>query len=287
MKDTECIELLQWALPRMGLRWSGFRKVRRQACKRISRRMRELGLETPDAYRSLLERDPDEWQVLDAACRITISRFYRDKHVFDVLAKSILPEIAKQAQEEARAVRCWCAGCASGEEVYTLAILWDRMIADAFPSLEFEIIGTDADPVMIKHADKACFSSGSLKDMPPEWLGSTFGQSDSAYCVKAHHRRNVTILDQDIREEMPEGPFDLVLCRNLVLTYFKESLQCRILGRIAARLRSGAYLVIGAHESLPDGVAELEPVSECREIFAFSEGRVTFTGKQSAQSLLG
>jgi hypothetical protein len=79
MQDAECVALLRWALPRLGLRWPGFRKVRRQVCKRINRRIKELGLADVAAYREHLERVPEEWPRLDALCRITISRFYRDR----------------------------------------------------------------------------------------------------------------------------------------------------------------------------------------------------------------
>jgi chemotaxis protein methyltransferase CheR len=85
MQDAECVALLRWALPRLGLRWPGFRKVRRQVCKRITRRIRELGLADVTTYRERLESVPEEWPELDALCRITISRFYRDRAVFDHL----------------------------------------------------------------------------------------------------------------------------------------------------------------------------------------------------------
>ncbi len=273
LKDAECIKFLQWALPRMDLRWPGFRRVRRQVCKRISRRMRELELGTIDDYQSFLECEPEEWRVLDAACRITISRFYRDKHVFDVLGDAILPELAARARKEVRSVRCWCAGCASGEELYTLAILWDWVIVPACPGIEFDAIGSDADTVMTERAKRACFASGSFKDMPPEWLGASFDRSNGAFCVKAHHRRNVTILGQDIREDMPDGPFDLIFCRNLVFTYFERSLQLEALQRIKTRLRPGGFLVIGAHEMLPEEAAGFKEVSGCREIYCLETQR--------------
>jgi len=82
MTDLECILFLQWALPRLRLRWARFRKVRRQVCKRISSRMRELELPDTAAYRSFLEAHPAEWPLLDSLCRVTISRFCRDCAVF-------------------------------------------------------------------------------------------------------------------------------------------------------------------------------------------------------------
>lgn len=273
MNDKDCVAFLQWALPQLGMRWPGFRKVRRQVCKRIARRMKELDLQTVGQYLDRLADDEDEWQVLDAACRITISRFYRDKHVFDVLADSVLPAIFNRALREGRPVRCWCAGCASGEEAYTLAIVCDIVIRPAFPEVVFDIVGTDADPVMIGRAEKACYAAGSLKDFPPEWLDRAFDKTDSEFCVAARHRERVTVLCQDIRDEMPEGPFDLVLCRNLVLTYFEAASQSRILKQIAARLRPGGYLVIGAHEKLPEGNYGLQVLTTCNQILRYANGR--------------
>ena len=97
MKNAECVDFLQWALPRLGMRWPGFRKVRRQVCKRIDRRLRELGLPDLAAYRIRLGQDSTEWKFLDGACRITISRFYRDRGVFDALGANVLPALARAA----------------------------------------------------------------------------------------------------------------------------------------------------------------------------------------------
>ena len=133
MKSTDCFAFLQWALPQLSLRWYGFRKVRNQVCKRIRRRMETLGLEDFAVYQDHLERHPEEWAILDGFCRITISRFYRDRNVFRVLGERVLPQLAQRAAQEKRDVACWSAGCASGEEVYTLRILWDLTLADSSP----------------------------------------------------------------------------------------------------------------------------------------------------------
>ncbi len=94
MKDTDCIAFLQWALPRMHLRWPGFRKVRRQVCRRIQRRLQILGLSDLRAYRDYLKRHTEEWSVLDHMTPITISSFYRDKAVWDFLWHEVLEQLA-------------------------------------------------------------------------------------------------------------------------------------------------------------------------------------------------
>lgn len=266
MRDEECVAFLQWALPRLQLRWVGFRKVRRQVCKRLRHRLRELGLENLAQYRSRLDADPAEWAALDDLCHITISRLYRDRHVFDCLGMQVLPELGKMASLESRPVRCWCAGCASGEEVYTLRILWDLEIQPSLPDTRFELIGTDVEDIVLERARRGCFSAGSFKDAPAQWREAAFNRVGNIYCVKDAHREALTFLHQDIRFEIPQGPFDLILCRNLVFTYFEPELQLTMLDRMASVLREGGYLVIGAHERLPKDGSRFEPLPGCREI---------------------
>ena len=96
VRDSECIAFLRWSLLKLGLRWQGFRKVRKTVCKRVDRRLRELGLIAASDYRAYLEGYPEEWAVLDSMCRIPISRFWRDRAVFACLADKILPNLAKR-----------------------------------------------------------------------------------------------------------------------------------------------------------------------------------------------
>src|SRR5690242_19600070 len=158
MKDTQCVAFLQWALPRLGMRWAGFRKVRRQVCERLGWRLAELGLPDLDAYRALLEREPEEWVTLEALTHITISRFYRDRGVFGFLAAEVLPDLAASGR-----VRAWSAGCASGEEAYTLSIMWELELAERFPSAKFAVLASDVEEAMLGLARRGCYGAGSLR----------------------------------------------------------------------------------------------------------------------------
>lgn len=252
MQDTECVALLRWALPRLGLRWPGFRRVHRQVCKRIARRIKELGLADIAAYRAHLERVPEEWPRLDALCRITISRVYRDRAVFDHLGEAVLPALAAAAlARQDPTLRCWSAGCGSGEEPYSLALLWALRVGPTFPGLSLEVVATDADAHVLERAARACYPRGALRELPPEWISHAFVRDDGNDCLRPAFRQGVLFLRQDIRSAQPEGPFDLVLCRNLAFTYFDTCLQRRTLEDIAARMRPGAALVIGKDEKLP------------------------------------
>ncbi len=256
MSASACVQFLQWALPQLGLAWPGFRRVHRQVCKRIGRRLQALGLSGPAAYRAYLESHPEEWQVLDSFCRISVSRLVRDRLVFDWLARTVLPELAADAAARgARELRCWSAGCASGEEPYSLSILWRLELASRFPDLIFGIVATDVDEQLLERARLARYRRTSLREVPPAWIGAAFTRVGELFVLDPEFRRGVEFRCEDIRDRVPSGPFDLILCRNLAFTYFEPPLQCRTLARMLAVLRPGGAFVIGLREHLPEGAS--------------------------------
>jgi chemotaxis protein methyltransferase CheR len=267
MPDENCVLFLQWALPRLDLAWPGFRKVRGQVCKRIKQRMHSLGIASFADYRARLEADPREWQVLDGFCRITISRFWRDRSPFDALRQVVLPEIAMRAATEQREARIWSAGCASGEEPYSVKILWDLEVSPKFPKASLGMIATDRDEPLLDRARRACYPKTSLRELPPELAARAFTESNGCWCLKPAHRQGVLFLPQNVRQEAPPGRFDLVLCRNLAFTYFAAALQEAVLERIAASLEPRGVLVIGSPEHLPGSLARWRPFGDHRTIF--------------------
>ncbi|MEJ2331307.1 MAG: CheR family methyltransferase [Desulfobulbaceae bacterium] len=154
MKDEACICFLQWALPHLHMRWPGFRKVRGQVCKRLGSRLVELNLSDLKSYRMYLENNPLEWHILDSMCRITISRFYRDKGVYSFLRTQVFPALIENAgQNGDKNLSCWCIGAASGEEPYSLSVLWELSgLKKGGTSLK--IVATEVDQHMIGRARK-------------------------------------------------------------------------------------------------------------------------------------
>jgi chemotaxis protein methyltransferase CheR len=267
VNDRDCTAFLQWALPRLELRWFGFRKVRRQVCKRLTRRMRALGVDNFTAYRERLEADPMEWRIFDECCHIPISRFFRDRGIFEFVRGHVLPDIAARAKREGRDARVWSAGCASGEEPYTLKILWDVEIITAYPTVSVSIIASDVDKAMLARAREGCFKQTSLHELPPTLIEKAFDRVGSQHCIKPKHREGIEFLNQDLRLEMPPHLFDLILCRYVVFTYFAISLQRKVLASMLERLRPEGYLVIGTHEELPGDVPELVSLATAPKIF--------------------
>ncbi len=252
MRDQECVDLLQWMLPLLHMRWTGFRRVRKQVCKRLSRRLRELGLRSATDYRRYLEANPQEWAVADSLLRVTISRFYRDRGMFAYLGNVVLPGLGAKAMAAGRKeLLAWSAGCASGEEPYSLALLWHFEAAARLPRLTLRILGTDVDEHLLLRAQQGCYPPGCLKDLPERWRLEAFDMVGTSYRLKARHMSCVAFQLHDLRAEPPAGPFDLVLCRNLAFTYFDRPLQLATGRKLSDRLRAGGALVLGAHERLP------------------------------------
>ncbi|MFO7768006.1 MAG: CheR family methyltransferase [bacterium] len=262
MEDERCVSFLQWALPKMGMRWEGFRKPRGQVCNRIEERMEELGLPGSSAYRDHLREHPGEWEELRRLCRVTISRFMRDREVWRWLFREYLPEEAGGMAEE-ETFRCWSAGCASGEEPYTVSLLWYRHVAGPHPALDLEVMGTDIDEEVLQRARRGCYPESSLKELEEDIVDEAFrrtGDEADPLCLRRAFRRPVSFRRQDLLEGMPEGDFPLILCRNLVFTYYQEGLQREVLEGLVARLPAGGLLVAGSSEEIPGGDHPLEEI---------------------------
>jgi len=236
--------------------------VRRQVCRRLRNRFQQLGLEDFISYKNYLLDHPDEWSVVDACCRITISRFYRDARVFEQLCQA-LPTLVQLSQERRdSSLRCWCAGCASGEEVYTLKLIEHFRLSNQKLFLPLHILGTDVDEYLLSRARRGCYAKGTLKELPQPWIAQAFDVNQQ-YCLKSAFREGIQFEQQDIRKQMPDGLFHLLLCRNLAFTYFEPILQQEVLRGILHRLVPQGILVIGKKESLPiiDGNSQLIELS--------------------------
>jgi chemotaxis protein methyltransferase CheR len=246
MRDAEWVRFLQWALPRLRMRWRGFRKVRGQVIKRIRRRIDDLSLAGLDAYRARLESDDAEWSALDACCRVTISRFLRDRAVW----KRIAEELRRRGE-----TRAWCAGCASGEEPHTLALIAREVGA------RISILATDADAHLLDRARTGRYRSSSLRELSDDRIAAAFVREGDESVLRPELRDGIAWRQEDLRASMPDGPFDLILCRYLAFTYFDDELQRSVLDRISRRLAPEGILVLGTHERPPSDA--FEALSPC------------------------
>ncbi len=248
--DAECVRFLQAVLPRLRMRWPGFRKVRRQVRKRLRRRLLELSLPPLAAYRDHLDEHADEWNVLDSLCRISISRFHRGIRAFEEIRSRVLPAIASAAQRAGEPLHCWSAGCASGEEPFSLSMAWSLELQEAVPGVALRVLATDIDPHMLERARAARYTRGSLKDLPLDWR-SHFERVGDDYVLPERFRQGVELRQADVRGPAPAERFRLILCRHLVFTYFAPALQAEVLQRFLGALEPGGFLVVAPKEMLP------------------------------------
>lgn len=268
MKDEDCVAFLQWALPQLRMRWSGFRKVRGQVCKRLQRRINALSLEGISNYRDYLRQNREEWLILDELSRVSISRFYRDKQMFTLLEQEVLPTLAQQAMSCGdRCLKVWSVGCSSGEEPYTVSLLWRLRLQSQFPEIGLHILASDADSNMIRRAKAAAYRYSTIKNLPQPWRDEGFIQNGEYFFLKMEYQQDVLFSVDDVRKHLPEERFHLVLCRNLVFTYYEEALQRELLEQLKGVIVEKGGLVLGVHETLPEHTSGFEPWSERLSVY--------------------
>ncbi len=240
-------EFLREVAPRLGLQWRPFN--RKGIKRRIERRMAEVGRSTFQDYLRKFEEEPEERELLATLLTVTISRFFRDRTVFDILAQSILPGLLKEEKRERLSI--WSIGCASGEEPYSLFLLWKWRLEKAWPQVRLSVVATDIDGDLLKRAEERRYKKSSLREVPEEIVEAFFEREDDLYRLKVPLGESIEFRRHDILREETYSDIDLVLCRNLAFTYFSKESQILVLKKIAFGLREKGYLVIGKDENLP------------------------------------
>jgi chemotaxis protein methyltransferase CheR len=247
------VTFLQWALPKMGYQWDGFRKPRGQVLKRIRKRMQELELSGGYAeYQAYLQEHPDEWKMLDRLCDVTISNFFRDRKLWDFLQDQVMPELFENNEGT---LSIWSAGCCNGEEAYSCAIIFSQLRETSEFEGEISILASDRNPEVLKRAQRGIYPGGALKELSDEevktWFHRREYDDEVKYVIRKQLTDLITFEHRDIRTSLPAGLFDLILCRNLVFTYFEKKEQIHFLDRLKYHLHPKGYLIIGANENLP------------------------------------
>ena len=253
MNDREFAKLLRW----FELSWEGYRKVRKGVKKRISHHMQELGCRSVDEYLERLGRDVELAGETERLLAVSISRFFRDRYLWEVLESRVVPELIATRHGT---IKVWSAGCARGEEIYSLKIVWCRlgMRLEALPAIE--AWATDVNPVVLNMAKDGIYSRSSLKELPAELLEACFEQIDKTrFAVRASLKEGIVWRVHNLlRDDPPQVDFHLIFLRNSLLTYYEDPLRKNALSRVLNALVPGGLLIIGAKEHMPQTDA-LEP----------------------------
>lgn len=245
--------------------------------RRIERRLAARRVNTLEDYLVLVESDTDE---LDRLCKdilISVTAFFRDREAFEVLRASL--KVMLQEKQPGDEIRLWVAGCATGEEAYTMAILLAELLGPNLVHYRIQIFATDIDMNALAIARRGSYNEGVLNDMDEELLNRYFTRSTGNHFeISRTLREMVVVARQDIVQDPPFLRLDLVSCRN-VLIYLNADLQAKVLSTFHYGLRVGGLLFLGKSEGIFQQESLFSPADKSAHLFRrqAGEGRLVST----------
>jgi two-component system CheB/CheR fusion protein len=261
--DPRFERLLEFVRDERGFDYTGYRRP--TLTRRFEKRMQEVGAADWDAYQAHLAEHPEEFAELFNTILINVTGFFRDAETWEVVAEEVIPRLLDEKASEAP-LRVWSAGCASGEEPYTVAML----LAEALGEEEFrrrvKIYATDVDDEALGEARDATYTVKQLEKVPPELRERYFSQTNHGFAFSNELRRAVIFGRNDLHRDPPISRVDLLVSRN-TLMYFGSELQQRILANFYFALNRGGFLVVGKAEALQSGGNFFQPYNLKRRIF--------------------
>ncbi|HEY2541543.1 MAG TPA: CheR family methyltransferase, partial [Gaiellaceae bacterium] len=261
--DPEFEQLLEFVRDARGFDYTGYRRP--TLLRRFDKRLEAVGVEGWAAYRAYLEQHPEEFGELFNMILINVTGFFRDKETWDVVAAEVIPQMLA-AREEAGPIRVWSAGCASGEEPYTVAMLLAEAMGEQPYKERVKIYATDVDGDALAEAREATYTAKQLADVPEELRERYFQPANGGFAFRSDLRRSVIFGRNDLHRDPPISRVDLLVSRN-TLMYFSPEIQERILSNFYFSLRRGGYLVVGKAEALQQGRRHFSPYNLKRRIF--------------------
>ncbi|MEH1795467.1 CheR family methyltransferase [Nostoc sp.] len=245
-KDPEFENLLIYLRQNRGFDFTGYK--RSTLMRRVRKRMQSLTIENFEEYLDYLEVDPEEFNYLFNTILINVTAFFRDSSAWQYLAEEILPNLIKNKKTSDQ-IRIWSAGCASGEEAYTLAMLMTEMLGAENFRQRVKIYATDVDEDALNQARQAVYSAKDIQAVPEELRQKYFDIIGNRYVFRPDLRRSVIFGRHDLLQDAPISRLDLLVSRNTMM-YFNSETQGRILARFHFALNDNSYLFLGKAEML-------------------------------------
>ncbi len=233
--------------------------------RRIERRMLQHDIENPEVYARYLKEHQEEVHLLFKELLINVTSFFRDPEAFEALRKEVLPRILA-GKPEGWVFRVWVAGCASGEEAYSIAMLLRERADETRLDFKVQIYATDLDEDAIAFARAGAYPPNIVQDLTPERLRRFFLKEDAGYRVKKEIREMVVFAVQNVTKDPPFTRLDLLSCRNLMI-YLEPDLQDRLISIFHYALRAGGVLFLSPSESLGQGAEQFKPISRKWKLF--------------------
>jgi two-component system, chemotaxis family, CheB/CheR fusion protein len=260
---NDFVKLLEYLKSSRGFDFSGYKLA--SLIRRVQKRMQQVGVESYSDYIDYLEVHQDEFGPLFNTILINVTSFFRDPVAWETLTAQVLPRIleGKDAEEP---IRCWSAGCASGEEAYTLAMV----LAEAMGEQEFrqrvKIYATDADDEALAEARQGSYSEAQVQSVPPELLAKYFENQGERRVFRPDLRRALIFGRHDLVQDAAISRLDLLVCRN-ALMYFNAETQAKIIARFHFALNKNGYIFLGKAETMLSHSGSFRPESLKARIF--------------------
>jgi chemotaxis protein methyltransferase CheR len=262
MDDIQFQKLLDY----LGYSWSGYRKVKKGVKKRIRKHMQRLGCGDIRAYLNILAHQAESRQECELLMTVSISRFFRDRPLWEMLENRWLPDIVAK---NPTSIKVWSAGCACGEEVYSFKIIWENLSKRLGPLPQLEILASDRHPQYIGRAQSGIYNRSSLREVAVEVAAAFFERRKGSrqLVIKDELKSHIRWEIRHLLDDPPESVFNLIFLRNNILTYCRQKDQIPALIDIVERLKSGGLFIIGSRESLPAEVVNLVPTTAFPYVF--------------------
>jgi two-component system, chemotaxis family, CheB/CheR fusion protein len=274
--------LLEFLKANRNFDFTGYKRASLQ--RRIDKRMQEAGIAGYDAYLKHLEDTPEEFARLFDTVLINVTSFFRDDAPWKILSDTIIPEILARKPEDSP-IRAWSAGCATGEEAYTLAMVLAEVLGEKQFRERVKIYATDVDEEALTQARHASYSLKSVESIPEELRAKYFEPVDGQYCVRKEFRRSVIFGRNDLILDAPISRTDLLVCRN-TLMYFNAETQEKILNRFHFSLNDEGVLLLGRAETLLTHSSLFVPLDLQRRLFVRSP-RPVYTDRRLVRQPAG
>jgi two-component system CheB/CheR fusion protein len=248
--------------------------------RRIGRRMAATHNANLREYKQYLELRPDEVHELVKAFLIKVTGFFRDPEAFEYLRAEVLPELIRQGRASGRVLRFWSAGCATGEEPYSLALMFADLLGDELAEWSIRIFATDLDEGAINYARRGLYPANILNELPDDYRDRFFEPVEHGYRIAKYLRQMVIFGQQDLNRGVPFPRIDLVVCRNLLI-YLKPELQQHILDRFAYSLQqTRGFMFLGKAETARPTKATFELVNKRWKVYRCTDAGSNATGRE-------
>ncbi|MEL6216737.1 MAG: protein-glutamate O-methyltransferase CheR, partial [Pseudomonadota bacterium] len=258
---THLLLSLSDANPDWQVQFAGYKRP--MVCRRIAKRMMLTNQSTLDRYAALVASDANEAGHLASELLVSVTEFFRDPEAWRVLAEQVIPNIIHDDGPEAK---IWSAGCCTGEEAYSLAMLCDEYCRANNISRNFRVVATDLDSAALEQASRGVYPVSIEECISPERLKKYFSRTGRGYEVSTKLRSKVLFSRHDLIDSPPFVYVDLLVCRN-VLIYLNRDIQDRLLDNFGFSLRRDGFLFLGPSESLGTRSGSFSAVERIHRIF--------------------